>query len=178
VIVRGRRRRTQGRSKDRFARSRPTVSIGYRRILIARADDPQAEKALDVACRLAAERQASITAVVVIEIPPLLPLDAHMLEEEDDAHRLLDRAEAVAESYGISLAPTMVRAREAAGAIVERARAIDAEVVVIGGVRTSRRSTRASFGRAVQDVLEKAPCRVMVVAAPSPPSAARDAELL
>lgn len=40
------------------------------------------------------EERSRIAEVVAIEIPPTRPLDAHMLEEEEDADRLLDRAEA------------------------------------------------------------------------------------
>lgn len=149
-----------------FRRRRPRIA--YRRILVPVVDNTESERALDLACRLAAERHASITAVSVIEVAPFLPLDAHMLEEEDDAHRLLDRAEAVVASYGIPVSPGILRAREAATAIVEQARAVGAELVVIGGSRRLRRGGHAPvFGRTVQGVLTKAPCRVMVISRPS-----------
>jgi nucleotide-binding universal stress UspA family protein len=129
-------------------------------------DDPVSEKALDVACRLASEKRSSLAAVVVIEIPPALPLDAHMLEEEDDAHKLLDRAEAVGDSYGVSVSPRILRAREAAGAIADHARALDAELIVTAAPRDSRRIPNAPiFETTIEDLLRKAPCRVMVIAA-------------
>jgi nucleotide-binding universal stress UspA family protein len=167
VIPRSRATRTAAPWRRGLAHRQPRVALGYRRLLVPVADDPESEKALDVACRLAAERHASITAVTIIEIPPLLPLDAHMLEEEDDAHRLLDRAEALGASYGVRVSPRILRAREPAIAIVEQAKAIEAEIVVIGCARDRRRSARAPiFGSAIQDVLKKAPCRVMVIASP------------
>ncbi len=135
-------------------------------MLVPVADNPASEQAMDVACRLAAEHQASITAVTVIEIPPLLPLDAHMIEEEDEARRLLERAAAIGDSFGVGFSSRILRSREAAGAIVDQAKATRPDIVVMGGARKSRRSAHAPiFGSTVQVVLRKAPCRVMVVAA-------------
>jgi nucleotide-binding universal stress UspA family protein len=119
-----------------------------------------------IACRLAADSQASITVVTVVEIPPLLPLDAYVTEEEEDARQMLHRAEAVGASYGVRLSTRILRAREAESAIVEQAEATAADVVVIGGARKRCPSARAPvFGRTIQHVLKKAPCRVLVVAA-------------
>lgn len=119
-----------------------------------------------VACRLAADHHASITVVTVIEVPPLLPLDAHMTDEEEDARQVLNRAEAVGASYGLTLSARILRAREADSAIIKQAGTVEAEVIVIGGARKLRRSARAPvFGRTIQNVLKKARCRVMVVAA-------------
>ena len=140
-------------------------TIGYRSILVPVADNDETDKALDVACRLAAEHGCSIAAVVVIEVPPVLPLAAHMLEEEADAKLLLRRADAVAESYGIRALGRVVRGRGAGHAIVEEACARKVEVVVIGAPRARRQP----FGRTVESVLKRAPCRVLVI---SPPRAA------
>jgi nucleotide-binding universal stress UspA family protein len=152
----------------------PIVSVGYRRILVPLAENRASEKAMDVACRLAAEHHASLTSVAVIEIPPLLPLDAHMIEEEDDAHRLLNRADAIADSYGVSITSRILRARDAAAAIADQAQRPDAEIVVIGSARKSRRTTHTTVLKTtIQDLLRKAPCRVMVVAAPAEMEAER-----
>ncbi len=148
----------------------PRVVSGYRRILVPVADNLECERTIDVVCRLAAQRHASVTAVAVIEVPLLLPLDAHMFEEEERARWLLDRAEVIGAAYGVSVSSRIVRARDAATAIVELAEAIGAELVAIGSPRKRRGSPHAAiFGSTVQDVLKKAPCRVMVVASPPPP---------
>jgi nucleotide-binding universal stress UspA family protein len=145
-------------------RREPQVSRGYRRILVFVADTPESEKALAFACRLAGERQASITGVGVITVPPLLPLDAHMDEEERDVHALLGRAEATAESFAVVFSPLVARARDASGAVIEQAGATNAEVVVIGGARRNGRGTHGPiFEKTVQEVLKRAPCRVIVV---------------
>jgi nucleotide-binding universal stress UspA family protein len=166
VVVRSTQRSVSREKQRPVGRGRPAALRGYRRILVPVLDNPESERAIAVACRLAADRHASITVLTVIEVPPLLPLDAHMTDEEGDARQLLNRAEAVGASYGVRLSARILRAREADSAIIEQAGAVEAEVIVIGGARKTRRSVRAPvFGRTIQHVLKKASCRVMVIAA-------------
>src|SRR2546423_14305463 len=87
------------------APSRSRVAAGYRRILVPVVADAVSVEAVDVACRLAAERHGSITLTTVVEVPPPLPLDAHMDEEDEDAHAVLARAQAIAETYGVDVTP-------------------------------------------------------------------------
>jgi nucleotide-binding universal stress UspA family protein len=150
-------------------------SLGYRRILVPVGDNAESEKAMDLACRLADGRHASITCVSVVEVPPLLPLNAHMLEEEMRAHQLLDRARAVADSYGVACSPRMVRGREAARAILDQAAATEAEIIVIGAPRKARAGKgAAALGTTVEHVLKRATCRIMVMdATPQAASAMR-----
>jgi nucleotide-binding universal stress UspA family protein len=141
------------------------VIDSYRRILVPVAANPDSIRAVVVACRLAAEHRASLTVVTVVEIPALLPLDADMPDEEAAAHGLLRDADAVAESHGLRVSTRLVRARTAGGAIVERAVAMDADLVVVGAVRHPVLGSRTPiFGRTVKQVLEQAPCRVFVIA--------------
>jgi nucleotide-binding universal stress UspA family protein len=140
--------------------------LGYRRILVPLIDNLESRKALDNSCRLATNRGASITALAVIEIPQQLPLDAQMTEEEEDARQLLDRAQATVNSHGISLSTRLLRAREAATAIIDQADALDIDLLVIGAPRKPQTSKRAIFGNTVQHVLRGARCRVLVIAAP------------
>jgi len=140
------------------------VLEGYQRLLVPIAGNPQSEEAVDVASRLAAEHGSSITVVAVVEVPPVLPLDAHMREEEARAHALLCRAAAAAESYGVTAALETRRARDAASAIVSESVARNTQLLVIGAPRrpSSKRSV-AIFGHTVEHVLKHAPCRVMIV---------------
>jgi nucleotide-binding universal stress UspA family protein len=139
---------------------RPLVAGGYRRILVPVVDDAASMEAVDVACRLAAERHGSINVTTVVEVPPQLPLDAHMDEEDEDAHAVLARAQALAETYGVDVTPCVVHARDAAEAIVEQARRTGAELLVVGGTCGGRR-----IRGTIRDVLRKAPCRVALIAA-------------
>jgi nucleotide-binding universal stress UspA family protein len=141
-------------------------TLGYRRILVPIGGNPESEKAMDVACRMAEARSGIITAVAVVEIPPLLPLDAHMLDEEARAHKLLDRASSVTASYGVAVSTRRVRARDAAAAILEQAAIGKCEIIVLGAPR-KRPATRGTsiFGTTVEHVLKRASCRVMLIGA-------------
>jgi len=141
--------------------------LGYRRIVVPISDNAESEKAVDVACRLAAEHGASITLVAVVEVPTLLPIDAHMVEEETHSHRLIERAAAIADSYGVGVTHRILRAREPGRAIVEEAAATNAEILVIGAPRKNGALGRTGvFGTTVEHVLKRAPCRVMVIGTP------------
>jgi nucleotide-binding universal stress UspA family protein len=78
------------------------------------------EEALVAAARLAAERNASVGIVSVLEVPLSLPLDAE-LPDEAAAHRTLDDAEALVEQYGVRAVGRLLRARSAGAEIVAEA---------------------------------------------------------
>jgi len=163
----------RGRRAGNRIRRRPRVLDGYRRLLVPVADNSESEQAIDVAARLAAEHGSSITAVTVVEVPPVLPVDAHMHEEERRAHALLRRAAALAESYGVTVSLETVRGRDAASALVREVFARNIELVVLGAPRAQgRKRSLAIFGDTVEHVLKHAPCRVMIVGAPMPLQAA------
>jgi nucleotide-binding universal stress UspA family protein len=141
-------------------------TLGYRRVLVPIAGNPESEKAMDVACRIAAGRSGVITAVAVVEVPALLPLDAHMRDEEARAHDLLERASAITASYGVGVSIRRVRARDAAAAILEQAALSASEIIVLGAPRKRPTSRGTSvFGNTVEHVLKRAPCRVMLIGA-------------
>jgi nucleotide-binding universal stress UspA family protein len=132
---------------------------------------------MDIACQLAAEHGASVTAVTVIEVPVELPLDAHMIEEETEAKHVLELARPIADRYGVNASTRLVRGRKAGEAIVEEARRASAQIVILRAPRKQRISRGARlFGGTVDFVLKHAPCRVMVAAAPAD-SKARDGAL-
>jgi nucleotide-binding universal stress UspA family protein len=137
-------------------------TIGYRSLLVPLADNPETDQAIDVACRLAAEHRSSIAAIAVIEVPPVLPLTAHMFDEEARAKLLLRRAENVGETYGVQVVGHVVRGREPGEILAEEAAARHADLVVVG----ARRHRRKPFGRTVETVLRLSPCRVLVIAPP------------
>jgi nucleotide-binding universal stress UspA family protein len=152
------------RAQPRPARS-PVVE--YRRILVPLVGSEASEQAVTIACGLAAEHGCSVTALTVIEVPPELPLDAHMLEEEIEAKHLLADAKAIGDLYGVNVAARIVRARAAGAAIVEETETEGKEIIVLRAPRKQRLGRRAAiFGKTVDYVLKHAPCRVMVAAPP------------
>lgn len=135
-------------------------AAAYRRILVPLVADEESETAVALAAELAGEYGSTITAVVVIEVPPALPLEAHMFEEEAAAKRALEDARAIASMRGVRVRARILRARVAGEAIVDEAEDAEADVIVLRAPRSGRRWRM--FGRTVDHVLKHAPCRVMV----------------
>jgi basic amino acid/polyamine antiporter, APA family len=142
----------------------PAIALEYRTIVVPVAPGYASDEAMDVACRLATERRATIVALTVIEVPLELPLDAELPEDVAEANRQLDEARAIGESYGVRVVPRLVRARNSGRAIVDEAARRDAEIIVMGGPRRVRLAAgkKRIFGDTVDFVLKHAPCRVMV----------------
>ena len=125
----------------------------------------ESETAMALAAELADDRGSTITAVVTIEVPPELPLEAHMLEEEGAAKRTLEVARAIGASRGVSVRTQTLRARLAGEAVVAEAKALGADLVVLRAPRRKALGRRGRiFGKTVDHVLKHAPCRVMVAA--------------
>jgi len=145
------------------------VWSGYRRLLVPMAANPESERAVEVACRLAAEHSASVAVLTVVEVSPLLPLDARMDEEERQARELHERAQQIADVYGVSVIPCRVRARQAAAAILDELERREVDLVVLGAGRRRRLSRQATpFGPTVQHVLRRSSRPVLLVAPPLP----------
>jgi nucleotide-binding universal stress UspA family protein len=135
--------------------------MDLRSLLVPVAEDAESERAMDVACRLAGDRGATIMLVHVIEIPPALPISAHVKAEEQRGHELLERAAAIADTYGVGVVQQSVHARDAGAAIVSCAARRNVELIVIGAPRKRRKP----FGSTVEHVLRRADCRVLMVGA-------------
>jgi nucleotide-binding universal stress UspA family protein len=142
-------------------------ALAYRRIVVPLLANEESETAMSVAAELADDHGSTITAVVVIEMPAQLPLDAHMLEEEAAAKRTLEDARAIGSHRGVNVRCRTVRARLAGEAIVAAARETGADLVVLRAPRRNGGGHRRVFGRTVDFVLRNSPCRVMVAAPPS-----------
>jgi basic amino acid/polyamine antiporter, APA family len=120
-----------------------------------------------LAAELAAESRASITAVIVIEVPAELPLAAHMKDEEAAARTALERARAISASYGVRMRAREIRSRARGEAIMAEAAAVGADLIVVSASRTGRLGRHAPlFGKTVDYVLRHASCRVLVAAPP------------
>jgi basic amino acid/polyamine antiporter, APA family len=140
----------------------PAIALEYRNILVPVKPGRASEEAIDLACRLAADRGASIAALSVVVVPLDQPLDTRLEEEERMADEALDVAAAIAELYGVKFTERLVRARHAGRAIVDEATRRQSEIIVMGAPRGGR--GRGVFSETVDFVLKHAPSRVMVVA--------------
>jgi basic amino acid/polyamine antiporter, APA family len=141
----------------------PSAALEYRSILVPVKPGRMSQEAVDVACRLAAERGASIAAVAVVVVPLEVGLDEALGVEEDRAHDVLDEARAIGELYGVDVTGRLVRARSAGRAIVDEAERRATEIIVMGTPRRGH-AQRAIASDTVDFVLKHAPCRVLVTA--------------
>jgi nucleotide-binding universal stress UspA family protein len=154
------------RRARRFARW--TGSIAYRSIVVPLLDQEETEHALDLACRLAADRGARVVLVGPLVVERELPLNAHMDGRLTGLKERLDCAAAVATSYGVAVRREIVRTRPGSfGEDVARVAAERrAELVVVGAPVESRRGFRRAFSRDVLLLLRDAQCRVMIATGP------------
>ena len=143
----------------------PALALEYRRVLVPITPDRTADEAMDVACRLAAERGARIVVLSVLEVPLDRPLTAELPDLEAVANDELDEAVAIGHSYGVPVLTRLERAHAAGPAIVAEADARQAELIVLGAPRRRLTAKRAAaLGKTVEYVLKHAPCRVLVAA--------------
>jgi len=140
------------------------AALEFRTILVPIAPGYPSDEAMDFACRLAAERRATIVAVTAIQVPLDLPLDTLLPEDVAEANAQLDEARAIGESYGIRVTGRIARTRNIGREICDEAVRRGTEVIVMAGPRRVRlqRGRRQIFGDSVDFVLRHAPCRVMV----------------
>jgi basic amino acid/polyamine antiporter, APA family len=175
------------------ALTRPRQEAEYGSILVPVLGRPLDDDIMQTAGRLATEENedlgeggAVIEALWIFEVPMALPLDARVPDEElKRARRALARAKAVGEEYeGVEVATAVVRARRAGEAIVHEAKRRGVEAIVLaaeekaatrgGMVLGGKAGLRDTFvGETTRYVVNKAPCRVILTAAP--PSSVPDA---
>jgi nucleotide-binding universal stress UspA family protein len=144
------------------------MRLGYRSIVVPLLEREETEHALDLACRLAADRGARVVLVAPVVVERELPLDAHMNGELTSLKARLESAAAVATSYGVGVRREIVRTRpgELGMDVARLAARRRAELVVVGAPVESRRGFRRAFPREVLVLVRDAPCRVMIATGP------------
>jgi basic amino acid/polyamine antiporter, APA family len=144
----------------------PALALEYRNLLVPVIAGPPSDAAMDVACRLAAERRARIVALNVLEVPLDQPLTERFPALEWEANGELDEAAAIGDSYGVRVLTRLERAHAAGPAIVAEADARNAEIIILGSPRRQLTAGQSAvFGKTVDYVLKHASCRVLVTAA-------------
>jgi len=137
--------------------------VEYRSILVAfDQDDPFAAEAVTTAKTLAARRRRAIHVLSLVTVPANLPLDADLDEAERAAQTKIEQAKLLL-GQRVSGHVHPVRMGQAGQAIVEEAREIDAAAIVMP---LRYRGGAPLYGKTLQTVLAKRPCRVIVSANP------------
>jgi len=143
----------------------PDIEGAYQRILVPMKIGLIGEEVLGTAMRLAEEQKCAVRALHVIRVPLDLPLDAELIEAEEQAQASLAEAKLLAAEQGIPIEVHIVRARSIGQAIVDEAVEHNVDLIVMGSAPRWRRQSRF-FSPTVDYVLRKAPCEVMVIAYP------------
>jgi APA family basic amino acid/polyamine antiporter len=138
---------------------------GFTTILVPMKLGDIGEEMMATAVRIAQERSASLIVLNVIEVPLEHALDAPLAQQERLAAETLAEAQALADENEVPMRGYTVRTRSIGAAVVEQAREVGADLIVIGSGARWRRHSRF-FSPTVEYVLRKAPCEVMIVSFP------------
>ena len=138
---------------------------GFATILVPMKIGDIGEEMMATAVRIAKERHASVIALNVIEVPFEQSLEAPLEAEERLAVEALAEARALGDENGVPVRGYAVRTRTIGAAVIEQARELGADLIVLGSGARWRRHSRF-FSPTVEYVLRKAPCEVMVVSFP------------
>jgi nucleotide-binding universal stress UspA family protein len=115
---------------------------------------------------MATKTKIELIAVHVVEIDWTLPLDADIAGRSEEAQRVLDSAEEIAEAFKVKLEPVLLQARDVAAAIVDEATERGADLLVVGLPYRKRFGGEFAIGRTIPYILQNAPCSVWVVREP------------
>jgi APA family basic amino acid/polyamine antiporter len=136
--------------------------VEYQSVLVAFEPGTFSEEVVSTAQALGTRRRRAIHVLALVEVPTHLPLDARLPEEESRAQTKVEQAKLIA-GQRVSGHVEHVRPGQAGKAIVEDAKAIKAEAIVIP---LRYRNGTPLYGRTLQTVLALRPCRVIVAAQP------------
>jgi len=138
----------------------------FRRAVIALSGGAVDETVVRLALEFGRPTHAQLIAVHVVELNWTQPLDADVAERSEEAQRVLDAAEGIAEAMHGKLEAVLVQARDVGAAIVDEAAARDADLLILGLPYRTRFGGDFAIGRAVPYALKNAPCAVWVVREP------------
>ena len=157
-------RRRQGltlRETNKIVMPKPVVEheVEYESVLVAIEDTNYSGEAVVTAARLAARRRRGIHVLVTISVPPNVPIDAAMPEQEARAQAAIESAR-VRGGRRVTGHWEKVRPGQAGRRITEEAREINARAIVM--TLPPRRTGSSLFGKTVETVLADRPCRVII----------------
>ncbi len=140
----------------------------FNRVVIALNGGSSDAQIVALASRFAKTGTTELIAVHIVEIDWTLPLDADIAGHSEEAQRVLDMAESVAESNKGRLTPILLQARDIGAALVDEASERNADLLVVGLPYRKRFGGDFAIGRTIPYVLKNAPCAVWVVREPIP----------
>ena len=140
----------------------------FTRAVVAVNGDTQDERLVRLVVELARQHRSEVFAVHVVEVDWTLPLDTDIAVRSEDAQRVLDIAEGLAEHLHGRLETVLIQARDVGAAIVDEAVEREADLLVLGLPYRKRFGGDFAIGKVVPYVLKNAPCAVWVAREPMP----------
>jgi nucleotide-binding universal stress UspA family protein len=140
----------------------------FNRVVIALNGGSSDAQIVALASRFAKTGTTELIAVHIVEIDWTLPLDADIAGHSEEAQRVLDMAESVAEGNKARLTPILLQARDIGAALVDEASERNADLLVVGLPYRKRFGGDFAIGRTIPYVLKNAACAVWVVREPIP----------
>lgn len=138
----------------------------FRRAVLAVNGGPSDARIVRIACQAARAAKAELVAVHVVEIDWSLPLEADIASRSEDAQRVLDAVEGIAESEHQGVETVLLQARDVGAALVDEASERGADVLILGLPFRKRFGGDFAIGRTVPYVFSNAPCAVWVIREP------------
>jgi len=135
---------------------------------------PTDELVIDCGCKLARADASEIVAVYVVAVDWRHDLDDELENQREEASRVLDLAEGMAEKERVPMESQLLQARDVGAALVDEAVAVGADAIVLGLPYKVRFGGDFAIGQTIPYVFKNAPCRVFVVREPVARSEARD----
>src|SRR5437773_320886 len=114
----------------------------YSSILVPMKLGPIGEEMVATAVKLAQEAGASVWALHVVRVPMERELDQAVAEEEERAEASLSEAQALGADHGVKVKTKTVLARSIGQAIVEQAKELGVDLIVVGSSPRWRRQSR------------------------------------
>jgi len=138
----------------------------FRRAVLAVNGGSSDARIVRLACQAARASKAQLVAVHVVEIDWSLPLEADVASRSEDAQRVLDAVEGIAESEHQAVETVLLQARDVGAALVDEASERAADMLILGLPYRKRFGGDFAIGRTVPYVFSNAPCAVWVVREP------------
>jgi len=137
--------------------------VEYMSVLVTFEDDPFSEQTIGTAAQLAARKSRGIHVLSLLNVPAHLPIDAPLPGEQERAQEKIERAKLIG-GRRVTGHVLRVRPGQAPKAIIDEARDIQAVAIVM---QLTYRDGTPLYGKTLQGVLAKRPCRIIVAANPA-----------
>ena len=130
-----------------------------KRILVGLKTVDHVSELTDLACRLGA-RGGSLLLVHIIELPDPTPLDAAVPDLEAMAQKIINKAKRIARRSEMKIATLIIRAHDAATALLDEIKEKRIELAVLG-YHHRRTIGEMILGTTAQHMAKTAPCHIL-----------------